>query len=277
MNHKAPYSGPIQLVIADLAGTTVDFGSCAPAGSFIELFARRQIDLSQAEARGPMGLNKRDHIHTLMELPRVRETWREVTGRAWTEADVDALYEDFIPLQLACLPDFSEVIEGVVETVEVLNHRNIQVAATTGYNRDMLHIVLDKAAEQGFVPQAALCAGDVPFGRPAPWMIFHLMEQLNVYPGRAVVKIGDTIADIEAGLNAGVWTVGVTVTGNLMGLSRAEYEALSEAEQMDRKTEALETYQRAGAHEVIDSFADLPEALACIERRQRESKTASPV
>lgn len=187
------------------------------------------------------------------------------------------MYEQFIPLQIACLPDFSEVIDGVVETVGVLNFRNIQVAATTGYNREMMAIVLEKAAEQGFVPQAALCAGDVPCGRPAPWMIFHLMEQLNVFPGSAVVKIGDTLADIEAGLNAGVWTVGVTVTGNLMGLNRAEYEALSEAEQLDRKTEALEQYQRAGAHEVIDSFADLPEALACIERRQREASTTTPV
>lgn len=97
MNHAAPTSGPIQLVIADLAGTTVDFGSCAPAGSFIELFARHKIDLSATEARGPMGMNKRDHIRTLMELPRISEAWRNTSGHDWTEADVDPCMSNSSP------------------------------------------------------------------------------------------------------------------------------------------------------------------------------------
>lgn len=269
--------GPLRLVIADLAGTTVDFGSCAPAGAFIELFARHGVTVSNAEARGPMGVNKRDHIKALLKLPRIAEQWRRVNARDWTETDVDALYLEFIPLQMACLPDFCQVIEGVAEAVNVLRYRNIHVAATTGYNREMMDIVLTHAAEQGFVPDATLCAGDVPQGRPAPWMIFRLMEKFGVYPGCTVVKVGDTLADIEAGLNAGVWTVGVTLTGNLMGLNEFEFDALSESELAERKTEILEQYQRIGTHEVIDSFADLPEALANIERRQRKMETSLKV
>lgn len=73
---------------------------------------------------------------------------------------------------------------GVTEAVEELRQRRIRVAVNTGYNREMLEIVLARAAEGGFVPDAATCAADVPKGRPAPWMVFRLMEILNVYPPR---------------------------------------------------------------------------------------------
>ena len=65
-------------------------------------------------------------------------------------------------------------------------------------------------------------------------MIYRLMEELNVCPPGAVVKVGDTIADIESGLNAGVWSVGVTQTGNMLGLSEKECTELSLDELNDR-------------------------------------------
>jgi phosphonoacetaldehyde hydrolase len=139
----------------------------------------------------------------------------------------------------------------------------------------MLEIVLQKAREGGFVPDAALCAADVPKGRPAPWMIFRLMEELDVYPPQAVVKVGDTIADIEAGRNAGVWTVGVTKTGNLVGLTQKELEALT-PEQLEQKVaEATRKFSDAQAHYVIDSFAGLPTVIADIERRLEHTAGAA--
>jgi phosphonoacetaldehyde hydrolase len=73
--------------------------------------------------------------------------------------------------------------------------------------------------------------------------------------------VGDTIADIEAGLNAGVWTVGVTKTGNLMGLTRAELEALA-PDELERRVASAETrFRQAGAHYVIPSVAELPDVV----------------
>lgn len=95
---------PIRAVIFDLAGTTIDFGSRAPAGAFVELFRRHGITLSQAEARGPMGMDKRDHIRALAQAPRIAQAWRDVHGSGCDEAMVDALYREFIPLQLEALP-----------------------------------------------------------------------------------------------------------------------------------------------------------------------------
>ncbi len=253
---------PIKAVISDLAGTTVDFGSCAPAGAFVELFARRSIQATAAEARGPMGIHKRDHIRAMLDMPSISRQWMDVHGHAWTERDLDGLYEEFIPMTVEALPKYSSVIPGVVEAVETLHARGIRIGVSTGYNNQMLQIVLEKAAEGGFVPDAAICAADVPKGRPAPWMIFRLMEALDVYPSAAVVKIGDTIADIEDGLNAGVWTIGVTRTGNLVGLTEAELDALAPDERAQRIVQAGERLLAAGAHCVVDSFADLPHVIA---------------
>lgn len=265
--NRSGYSGPVKAVISDLAGTTVDFGSCAPAGAFVELFGRHGIEATTADARGPMGIHKKDHIQAMLRVPHIAEQWRRIHGRDWTGDDLEALYQKFIPMQLEALPKYGDVIAGVVQAVEQLRRRDVPVAVNTGYNREMLDIVLRKAAEGGFVPDAALCASDVPKGRPAPWMVFRLMETLDVYPPAAVVKVGDTIADIEEGLNAGVWTVGVTQTGNLIGLTQAELEALDRSERKQRTQAAERAFIEAGAHYVIESFADMPAAVEQIESR----------
>jgi phosphonoacetaldehyde hydrolase len=272
---SSDYAGPIKAVLSDLAGTTVDFGSCAPAGTFVGLFQRHGVVVTNEEARGPMGIHKREHIRALLRMPSIADQWQHVHGRAWTDEDLDALYREFIPMQIDVLPRYSNVLAGVPEVVAELRHRGIRIGVSTGYDRQMLNIVLAKAAEGGFVPDASICAAEVPEGRPAPWMNLRLMEQLDVYPPAAVVCIGDTLADIEAGLNTGVWTVGVTQTGNLVGLMEQEWKSLAAEERHQRLAAAREKLKTAGAHYVIDSFAALPAVVGKIERRLRHGEKAT--
>ena len=68
-------------IILDWAGTIVDFGSLAPMGAFVELFARHHIEISIEEARAPMGLPKIDHIRALGSTPSVAQQWRYQQGR----------------------------------------------------------------------------------------------------------------------------------------------------------------------------------------------------
>jgi phosphonoacetaldehyde hydrolase len=254
----------IAAVVVDLAGTTVDYGSCAPAGAFIEVFACHGVAVTSAQARGPMGLHKRDHIRALLEMPSVAEAWVAAAGRPHTEDDIDALYDEFVPLQLKCLPHYTALIPGTLEAVGELRRLGIRVIATTGYTREMSDLVLAAAADQGFVPDASVCAPEVRQGRPAPWMIFRGMEHVGVWPPAAVVKVGDTLPDIEAGVNAGALSVGVTRSGNMLGLPQAEVEALDEEELARRLLEAEVTMYRAGAHHVAD---DLLGALPWILER----------
>ncbi len=251
-------SQAIRLVVADLAGTTIDFGSSAPAGVFVSLFERHGVAITEAEARGPMGTAKRDHIAALAALPRAAAAWREKHGTEFTEADLDRLYAEFIPLQLEVLPDYSDLVPGTAEAAAALRETGVKVAVTTGYDAAMMKVVLDAAAGQRFVPDAAVCASDVAVGRPAPWMIYHAMEACGIWPPRAVVAVGDTIADIEAAVNAGVVAVGVTATGNMLGLSREAHDALPAAERAERLAAAAERMTAAGADAVIESVAELP-------------------
>ncbi len=252
-------------MVFDWAGTTVDFGCFAPVAAFIETLARHDVEVTPEQARGPMGLHKKDHIRALLQMPEVGQQWKQIHGADWTEDSVERLFrEHFIPLQLAAIHEHAQIIPGLLETVAALREQGIKIATSTGYFAKAAELVYQAAAEQGYVPDTNRCAEDVPTGRPAPWMIFRQMEELEIYPTSSVVKVGDTIPDVQEGCNAGVWTIGVAKTSSEVGLSQQEWEALSPADQRTRLTAAKETLQGAGAHAVIDSVAELPAFLSQI-------------
>ncbi len=269
---KRLYSGPVKAVILDWAGTTVDHGSLAPVRVLQEVFAKHGVPISEEEARRDMGVLKIDHIRKILFGANVSARWREVVERDPTEADVESLFANFVPLQLECLVKYSTVIDGVAETVARLRKRGIKIGSTTGYTRAMLEMILQPAAAQGYAPDCAITPDDVGAGRPHPWMIFANAIRMQIEPLEAIVKIGDTPVDIEEGLRAGVWTVGVARTGNMVGLSVEDYGALAPAEQATRLQNARTALSAAGAHEVIDAVADCQSSIDAIEARIRNGE-----
>ncbi|HJZ60420.1 MAG TPA: phosphonoacetaldehyde hydrolase [Gemmataceae bacterium] len=257
----------VKLVVFDWAGTTIDFGSCAPAGAFVRAFAARGVAVSLAQARGPMGLHKKDHIRALLCVPAIGQRWCAAHDRGWTDDDVDDLYRVVTPMQVEAAALCGALTPGVLDSVPWLREQSIRVAATTGYFREAAEAVYAAAARQGYVPDFAICADEVPAGRPTPWMIFRSMEALGVYPPAAVVKVGDTAVDIEDGLNAGAWSVGVVDSSNEMGLTEGEFAALSAGEREARRAAVRERFLSTGAHAVIDSLAAVPTLIDDINRR----------
>jgi phosphonoacetaldehyde hydrolase len=262
----------LQAVIFDWAGTTVDHGSLAPVKAITQLFSRNGIPLSNADARRDMGIYKRDHIRSILQLPHIETQWSDLHGQLPSEKDVDRLFAEFIPLQLETLPQHSRVILGVMETVERLRNRGLKIASTTGYTRPMLDILLKSAAGEGYAPELALCPDDVGGGRPYPWMCLRIVNELRLRSTGAVVKVGDTVSDIEEGLRAGMWTVGVTATGNETGLSETELNSLPKHERKLAVEKAYDTLRTAGAHFLIDSVASIEPMLEQIERRLASGK-----
>ena len=245
----------------------MDYGCIAPAAVFVEGFRRRGVTVTMPQARGPMGMEKRAHIQTLAALPDVAAQWQAVHGRGVTAADIDALYDDFVPALLAVLGQYGDLIPGTLPAMDALRGMGVRIAASTGYFVEAMNVVVQAAAAQGYTPAVSIAATQVPAGRPAPWMIYRAMEALGVYPPAAVVAVGDTVADIEAGLNAGVWTIGLTQTGNEVGLSEAEFAALPPAEQAARRRHAGDKLAAAGAHLVADGVWDVPAAVQEINAR----------
>jgi phosphonoacetaldehyde hydrolase len=261
------YRGPLKAVIFDWAGTTVDYGSFAPTAVFLRLFESRGVSITAEQARVPMGLMKKDHLRAISRMPEVVEVWQAVHGAPCTEADIEAMYAEFVPLQLACLAEYAEPIHGTLEAVAAIRKMGMQIGTTTGYSREMMELLGSEAARYGYCPDNWVCPDDVPAGRPYPWMIYLNAIELQAYPLEALVKIGDTQVDIEEGLNAGTWTVGLALTGNGMGLSQAEVQALPVDELRIRRESIAAGFYQVGAHYVLDGIWDVPGVLEEIQRR----------
>jgi len=272
MNRQSS-KGPVQAVIFDWAGTIVDYGSFAPTKVLLEAFAERGVEVSLAEARVPMGLPKWHHIQALGRLPAVAERWRERHLRGMDSADVDALYARFMPLQIEYIAEYSGPIPGAVELVEGLRARGVRTGGSSGYPRAVMGKLEQCASEHGLRLDHTLAGDDLkPGGRPGPWMALANVIELGVTELAACVKVDDTEPGIIEGLSAAMWTVGIALSGNEMGLSLAEVAVLSEAERRSRRDRAAERLFGWGAHYVIDTVADLPGVLVQIEQRLRQGE-----
>lgn len=255
----------IKGVIFDWAGTTVDFGSLAPVDAFAALFAGEGVSVTREEVRRPMGLPKKDHLREILRQERVSALWREHFGAGWTEDDVGRLYDAFEPALLSVLGKYADPIEGVKEAAATLRGRGIRIGSTTGYTGRMMDVIAPRAASKGYEPDVVVTPEEVGAGRPAPFMCWRNAIELGIYPMADMVKIGDTLADIHEGRNAGMIAVGVVIGSNEMGLSREEAGALPSAAFCERAERARKRFFEAGADYVIGSMAELPGLIDRIE------------
>jgi phosphonoacetaldehyde hydrolase len=264
----------LEAILFDWAGTTVDHGCMAPLAAFEEVFRRRGIALSRRALRGPMGMHKRAHIEALCALPEVAAAWTERFGRAPTAGDVDAMFAEFLPLQLAVLRDHAEPVPGCVETVAALRRRGLRIGSTTGFTRAMMDVLAPEAAIRGFAPDVIVTSDEVRRARPYPDMCLRNVMELGVSSVRACVKVDDTAAGIEEGLRAGMWTVGVVMTGNEVGCTEAELAAMPTRERDRLRAEGYAALRGAGADAVIDGIADLPPVIDALEARAATARAA---
>ncbi len=257
----------LRAVVLDWAGTTQDHGSLAPIGAFVQAFGQFGVSITMAQARGPMGIYKLDHVRAIAADPIAAAEWLRVHGAPCAETDILAIYQALVPIQEAVLPRFCDLIAGTVEVMTEIRARGYRIGSTTGYPRSVGEIAAREAARRGYVPDVMVCADEVPAGRPEPWMLLRAMEALRVFPPWAVVKVGDTRADIDEGINAGTWTVGVTRTGTYVGLAEDELASLTARERAGLIREAAGILRARGAHYLVESIAELPPVLDDIEIR----------
>lgn len=261
------YRGPVKGVILDWAGTTLDYGCFASVVVFLEVFKRQNVPITIEQAREPMGAHKKVHIRQILKIENVAQRWQEVYGRKPDEKDVEKMFAEFVPLQCACLADYSELIPGTIETVEKIRKRGIKIGSTTGYIAGMMEIVLEEAKKQDYVPDSSVCSSEVPAGRPYPWMCIQNAVNLQLYPMESLVKVGDTPPDITEGLNAGMWTIGLAKTGNEVGLTEREIKNLDPEIYNNKLKKAYQRLAQAGAHFVVDGISDILPVLEKINLR----------
>ncbi|MCR6515980.1 MAG: phosphonoacetaldehyde hydrolase [Clostridium chrysemydis] len=248
----------IKCVIFDWAGTTVDFGCFAPVNVFIQIFKNAGIDVTNEEARLPMGMLKIDHIREMLNMERIRNEWKFKYKRDFTEEDVNNLYKEFEPALLKSLKDYTDIKPNVLETINTLRERGIKIGSTTGYTDKMMEIVVKEAKKKGYSPDFYITPDSTSsLGRPYPYMIFRNMEELKILSPKEIIKVGDTNSDILEGKNAGVTTVGITVGSSNMGLSKEEYDSLSDSKKREARERVREGFFNIGADHVIDDIREI--------------------
>ena len=199
MDAPAPIAG-VELVVMDMAGTTVRDAGEVPA-AFRAALAGHGIALSDDEIEAVRGASKREVVARLVAT--------HLPGAPSTLADV--VYADFRAALADRYRAGVRAVEGAEETIRWLRDRGIRVALNTGFDREIVALLLDALGWADGMVDAVVCGDEVRQGRPAPYLIHRAMEAAGVTDVRRVMNVGDTELDLRAGWNAGVaWNVGVT-------------------------------------------------------------------
>lgn len=250
-------SFPIRAVVFDWAGTMVDFGCLAPVKALVSVFAGEGLELSEDEARRDMGKAKLDHLRALLHDPAVAARWTAAKGGPSSEADVTRLYATLEPAMTAAAAEAATLIPGAAEAAAALKALGVRIGSGTGYTRAMMAPILAAAADQGYAPEIVVCAGETPSGRPAPLMTWKALVELDAWPARACIKVDDAPVGIEEGRLAGCWTVGLSASGNGVGLDQEALAALDPEAREARLAKAGAELRAAGADYVIEDVSGL--------------------
>ncbi|URX61827.1 phosphonoacetaldehyde hydrolase [Luteibacter anthropi] len=265
--------GPVSAVIFDWAGTVLDFGCMAPVGAFRQVFDEAGLPIDIAEAREPMGAAKREHIAMILAMPAVKKRWIVCFGAEPVKADVDRLYTRFLEIDPEHVEKHHALIPGALDTIAALRRRDIRIGSTTGYPHEVMTYLAPMAAARGYVPDHCTTVSDVPRGRPWPDMCLDNALALQVPDVRSCVVVDDSPSGLAAGRAAGMWAVGIAASGNEVGLSLEEWQATGADERARRIAVARGRLEKAGAHLVVDSIADLMPAIERIDGWLAEGRT----
>ncbi len=260
-------SFPVKAVVFDWAGTMIDFGCMAPVEALNRVFAEEGVSLSAEEARRDMGKAKLDHLRALLRDPQVQTRWVARKGALAGEADIDRLYRKLEPAMKAAAARASRLIPGAALIVSELRALGVKIGSGTGYTREMMADILPNAAEQGYAPGVVVCAGETPSGRPAPLMTWKALIELDAWPARACIKVDDAPVGIEEGRLAGCWTVGLSASGNGVGLDLETFLSLAPDDRRDRLARSEQALKSAGADYVIEDVSHLMPVVHAVAKR----------
>lgn len=184
---RTAYTGPVQAVILDWAGTAVDHGCRGPVAVFSRAFERYGIAPEVAEVRAPMGREKREHVQSMLAMPRLAELWRVAQDSAPDDAATDKIFAAVQELMPETLADYATPVPGCVEAIAALRAKGLKIGSCTGYSRNMTVRLMPRAEALGYKPDARCHGGR---GSPGSPLAVDVLSQLPA-PRRASAGIRD--------------------------------------------------------------------------------------
>ena len=271
--NNRPYRDTIKTIILDNSGTCLDPFVIAQAVVYKHLFREQNINISIEEARAPMGIRKDLHIAKLLQMPHIQYEFQKLYGRPSEKRDIDNFVEQLTAIQLKIIPQYCHLIPTVLSTMETLRKQNIKFSSS-GFTTQIINSIqntLDNKlyfdtimTEDDFSPE------DLHLSYPPkPFMIWGNLQKLNAWPIESVVKVDDTLAGIQEGLNAGCWSVGITDYSTYMNINSVEeWDLMDEEEKLQRRQYVRQKIlNESGAHYVIQKFNELLPVITDINHR----------
>lgn len=225
--------------------------------------------VTAAEAREPMGMGKLQHVAAMFAMPRIASLWDREYNASPTEADIRRVYKPVEEGMLDVIGRYCEPIRGVVPAVAKMRQMGLPIGSCTGSPRSVGEKLAKKAELLGYVPEVLVCATDVPEGRPAPDICIKVLRLLGITNPAHVVKIGDTVNDVLEGVRAGMWVIGITLSGSLAGLSEEELNVLPDTKKDTLHERIAQELIAAGAHYTA---RDVASCLPILERLSRNAR-----
>lgn len=201
------HNNEIKLVVFDMVGTTIqDRGEVSTA--FREALKTNGMTIEDEELQKWRGASKKTVLRHVVEEKFGPENPN-------TEKVIERTYANFRQhLESNYVHQGVSGIPGVETVFAWLRERRIKIALTTGFYRKVTDIIMKSMDWYDGGVDATICGDDVTQGRPAPFMIFRAMEATGVTSVHPVIKVGDTVFDLQAGVNAGLRRVVGVLSGS---------------------------------------------------------------
>ncbi|MFN8357396.1 MAG: HAD-IA family hydrolase [Spirosomataceae bacterium] len=184
----------IKAVLLDFIGTTVKekhpevINYC-----FVKAFADNHVPVNVVSLQDNRGKDKRLIINNILDEVNFSTNYGE------------AIYASFKQNILDKVSMFSEY-EGVAEVLTYLKNRSIKIGIGSGLEREVFETICQYLGWNLTLFDYVGIAAEVGRSRPHPDMILDMMTKLNIQERSAILKVGDTVADIQEGKNANVLT-----------------------------------------------------------------------
>lgn len=165
-------------------------------------------------------------------------------------------------------PEHAEATSDALRVLEQLRQQGVPCAWLDELPRDAS--IRLASALPDWLP-ATPCRDNRPW--PAPDAIWQSLIDLQVSQLDGCVLVSGEPRLLQAGLNAGLWTIGLAICGPLCAQAPADWQSLGAAHRDQLRSQATLRLYRMGVHSVIDQLSDLPTCLADLGlRRQKGEK-----
>jgi len=175
---------------------------------------------------------------------------------------------ELLPALLASAAECAEALPGVPELLHDLSRQQLPHAWL-----DELPVAACRLLAEVLPPsiRASRPNGARPW--PAPDAIWQALAELQVDRLDGCVLIASEPRLLQAGLNAGLWCIGLASCGAPCGLALGDWQALAAGERDKLRAQTTLDLYRLGAHSVIDHPGELPACLQDLAvRRQKGEK-----